>query len=168
MLEGTVEKGAVFEVDGKLKLDEKYVPATVLSNVAIDSPIMEEEIFGPILPIMTYDNLQDAINTINGKPKPLALYVFSKDQKNIDSVLSETSSGGVCINDTVVHFSQHNLPFGGVNASGMGRTHGIFGFKTFSNEKAVVKHHRFTILKLLYPPYTSRVKKLVKAVLKYL
>lgn len=168
MLEDTVEKGAVLEVGGKLNKDEKYIPATVLSNVVIDSPIMEEEIFGPILPIMTFDNLQDAINIINEKPKPLALYVFSKDQKTIDRVLSETTSGGACINDTVIHFSQSNLPFGGVNASGMGRTHGFFGFKTFSNEKAVIKHHRFTILKLMYPPYTNRVKKLVKAVLKYL
>jgi len=168
MLDGALEKGAVLEVGGKLNSDEKYIPATVLSNVSLDSPIMEEEIFGPLLPIITYEALQDAISIIKSMPKPLALYVFSKDQKNIDMVLSDTTSGGVCINDTVIHFSQSNLPLGGVNASGMGRSHGFFGFKTFSNEKAVIKHHRFSILKLMYPPYTNRVKKLVKVVLKYL
>ncbi len=129
---------------------------------------MKEEIFGPILPILIYSNINEAINLIRSKPKPLALYIFSKNQQNIDRVLAETSSGGVCINDTVIHFSQTNLPFGGVNDSGMGRTHGFFGFKTFSNEKAIVKHNRFSPLKMMYPPYTKRVRQIVNFVVKYL
>lgn len=167
VLDETVQGGAKIEIGGELNEAKKYIPPTVLTDVKPDSPIMEEEIFGPILPILTYSKLADAINIIRSKPKPLALYVFSKNQKNIDRVLTETSSGGVCINDTVIHFSHTNLPFGGVNASGMGRSHGFHGFKTFSNEKAVVKHNRFSPLKLMYPPYTKRVQKIVDIVVKY-
>jgi aldehyde dehydrogenase (NAD+) len=98
----------------------------------------------------------------------LALYIFSKNKQNIDSIITGTSAGTTCINDVYIQYSQTNLPFGGVNASGMGRSHGFHGFKSFSNEKAVVKHHRFSLLKLLYPPYTKRVQKLVALVIKYL
>ncbi|MBU0528933.1 aldehyde dehydrogenase family protein [bacterium] len=167
VLNETIQAGAKIEIGGDLNEDEKYISPTVLIDVKPESAIMEEEIFGPILPIMTYTKIDDAINTIRGKPKPLALYIFSKNQRNIDRVLAETSSGGVCINDTVIHFSQSNLPFGGVNDSGTGRTHGFFGFKTFSNEKAVVKHNRFSLLKLMYPPYTKRVRMIVDFVVKY-
>jgi aldehyde dehydrogenase (NAD+) len=167
VLNETVRSGAKIELGGELSEAEKYIPPTVLSNVKEDSAIMEEEIFGPMLPILTYANIDKAINLIRSKPKPLALYIFSKSQQNIDRVLADTSSGGVCINDTVIHFSQTNLPFGGVNDSGTGRTHGFHGFKTFSNEKAVVKHNRFSPLKLMYPPYTKRVRKIVDIIVKY-
>ena len=167
VLNETVQAGAKIEFGGEFNEAEKYISPTVLSNVNEDSAIMEEEIFGPILPILTYTNIDKAINLIRNKPKPLALYVFSKNQHNIDRILTDTSSGGVCINDTVIHFSQTNLPFGGVNDSGMGRTHGFFGFKTFSNEKAVVEQNLFSPLKLTYPPYTKRVKKIVDIILKY-
>ncbi len=167
VLNETVRSGAKIELGGELYESEKYISPTVLIDVNPESAIMEEEIFGPILPILTYSTLNEAINLIRSKPKPLALYIFSKNQQNIDRVLKETSSGGVCINDTVIHFLQINLPFGGVNDSGTGRAHGFFGFKTFSNEKAVVKHNRFSTLKLMYPPYTKRVRRLVDFVMKY-
>lgn len=167
VLDETVQSGAKMEIGGELNEAEKYIPPTVLINVKPEYAIMEEEIFGPILPILTYSTLDEAIDFIRGKPKPLALYIFSNDQKNIDRVLAETSSGGVCINDTVIHFSHTNLPFGGVNASGMGRSHGFYGFKTFSNEKAVVKHNRFSPLKMMYPPYKKRVQKMVDLIIKY-
>jgi len=167
VLNETVQSGAKIEIGGELDETEKYIPPTVLTNITLDSAIMEEEIFGPILPILTYTKIDNAINLIRSKPKPLALYIFSKNQQFIDRVLIDTSSGGVCINDTVIHFSQTNLPFGGVNDSGTGRSHGFHGFKTFSNEKAVVKHNRFSPLKLMYPPYTKRVQKLVDLVVKY-
>ena len=167
VLNEAVQAGATVEIGGELDETEKYIPPTVLSNVKKDSTIMEEEIFGPILPIMTYTNIDEAVNLIRSKPKPLSLYIFSKNQQNIDRVLADTSSGGVCINDTVIHFSQTNLPFGGVNDSGIGRTHGFYGFKTFSNEKAVVKHNRFSPLKLMYPPYTKRVQRIVDLIVKY-
>jgi aldehyde dehydrogenase (NAD+) len=167
VLNETVQAGAKIELGGELDEAEKYVPPTILTNITSESAIMEEEIFGPILPILTYAKIDDAINLVRSKPKSLALYVFSKNQQNIDRVLADTSSGGVCINDTVIHFSQTNLPFGGVNDSGTGRSHGFHGFKTFSNEKAVVRHNRFSPLKLMYPPYTKRVQKLVDLVVKY-
>lgn len=167
VLSETVQAGAKIELGGEFNEAERYIPPTILSNVNEDSAIMEEEVFGPILPILTYTNIDKAINLIRSKPKPLALYVFSKNQQNIDRILTETSTGGVCINDTIIHFSQTNLPFGGVNDSGMGRTHGFFGFKTFSNEKAVVKHNRFSPLKLMYPPYTKRVQRMVDLVVRY-
>lgn len=167
ILDETVQSGAKIELGGDLNETEKYIPPTVLTNVKPESTIMDEEIFGPILPVLTYSTLNEAINLIRSKPKPLALYIFSKNQQNIDRVLKDTSSGGVCINDTVIHFSQINLPFGGVNTSGIGRSHGFHGFKTFSNEKAVVKHNRFSTLKLMYPPYTKRVRRIVDFVVKY-
>jgi aldehyde dehydrogenase (NAD+) len=167
MLDEAVQANAKIELGCNLNETEKYIPPTVLTNVKPESTIMDEEIFGPILPILTYSTLNETINLIRSKPKPLALYIFSKNQKNIDRVLKDTSSGGVCINDTVIHFSQINLPFGGVNTSGIGRSHGFHGFKTFSNEKAVVKHNRFSTLKLMYPPYTKRVRRLVDFVVKY-
>lgn len=167
VLDETVQAGAKIEIGGDLNEAEKYIPPIVLIDVKPESAIMEEEIFGPILPILTYAEIDEAIDLIKSKPKPLALYIFSKNQQNIERILRETSSGGVCINDTVIHFSQTNLPFGGVNASGIGRSHGFFGFKTFSNEKAVVKHNRFSPLKLMYPPYTKRVRRIVDFVVKY-
>ena len=167
VLDKTVQSGVKIEIGGELNETEKYIPPTILTNVRPESAIMEEEIFGPILPVLTYSKTNEAIDLIRHRPKPLALYIFSKNQHNIDRVLAETSSGGVCINDTVIHFSQTNLPFGGVNASGMGRSHGFHGFKTFSNEKAIVKHNRFSPLKLMYPPYKKRVQKMVDIVVKY-
>jgi aldehyde dehydrogenase (NAD+) len=168
VLSETVQAGAIIEIGGDPNETERYIPPTVLTNVNPESAIMDEEIFGPILPILVFSKLDQAINIIRNKPKPLALYIFSKNQQNIDRVLTETSSGGACINDTVIYFSQTNLPFGGVNDSGTGRYHGFFGFKTFSNEKAVMKHNRFSPLKLMYPPYTKRVQKMVDLILKYL
>jgi aldehyde dehydrogenase (NAD+) len=167
LLDDAIKSGATMVVGGLLDKEDKYIPPIILSKVSVGSKIMYEEIFGPILPIVTYTNIEEAINIIRNLPKPLGLYVFSKNQKNINKVLKETSSGAVCINDTVITFLHSNLPFGGVNASGMGRARGFFGFKSFSNEKAVLKHHRFTLLKLMYPPYTGRVKKLVDVLLRY-
>jgi len=167
VLNEAVQSGAKIELGGEFSEAEKYISPTVLIDVKPESAIMEEEIFGPILPILTYSKIDEAINLIRSKPKPLALYIFSENQKNIDHVLKDTSSGGICINDTVIHFLQTNLPFGGVNDSGTGRSHGFFGFKTFSNEKVVVKHNRFSPLKLIYPPYTKRVQKMVDFIVKY-
>ena len=130
---------------------------------------MLEELFGPILPIMTFKNLDNVISYINSKPKPLALYIFSKKKANINKVLKETSSGGVCINDNVIHFSHLNLPFGGVNNSGIGKSHGVYGFLAFSNEKTVLRQRiGLTAISFFYPPYTGFVKKTVEFVTKYL
>lgn len=167
VLEETVKSGANIDIGGELNENAKFISPTILSNISTDSKIMAEEIFGPILPIVEYEDTKEAIAFINKKPKPLALYIFCNDKITVDTILTNTSSGGVCINDAVIYFSQINLPFGGVNASGMGRAHGFHGFKTFSNEKAVLKQGRFSPLKLIYPPYTKRVQKIVDLMLKY-
>ncbi len=129
---------------------------SILKNVNPENPIMQQEIFGPILPIVTFKKLDEAIHFINAKDKPLALYIFSNDRSNQQRVLNSTSSGGVCVNDVLVHISNPNLPFGGVNSSGMGSCHGVFGFKNFSHERAVVFQSKFGLTKLIYPPYEKK------------
>ena len=128
---------------------------------------MHEEIFGPVLPILRFETIDDAIARINSKPKPLALYVFTNDRRTSDHVLQATSSGTASVNDCGVQFLHHELPFGGVNNSGMGKAHGLSGFQAFSNEKPVLKQKNgFSAVKLFYPPFTTRTKKLMDWFLK--
>lgn len=160
-------KGAKVETGGELDFSQRFMHPVVLSNVSRQSRIMEEEIFGPILPIITYDSLDEAIEYVNSKPKPLALYIFGKNNAEINRIKSETSSGSVCINDCAIQFLHPNLPFGGVNASGIGKSHGYFGFQAFSNEKPVLRQRSgFTAFRLFYPPYTPGVQRMINWVLK--
>jgi aldehyde dehydrogenase (NAD+) len=139
----------------------------VLTNVPPNSRIMEEEIFGPILPVVVYSEIDEAIGEINTQPKPLGLYFFSQSAKERKIILERTSSGGVCINDCAVQFLHHGLPFGGVNSSGIGKSHGHAGFLAFSNEKPVLKQSNgLTVARLLYPPYKPTTKKLLNMFLK--
>ena len=126
---------------------------------------MSEEIFGPLLPIISYRSLDEVVDRINADPKPLALYVWSKTEANIKKVIENTSSGGACINHAVVHFLHQRLPFGGVNNSGIGSAHGEFGFKSFSHERAIVRT-RFMMARMFFPPYSDFSRKLVKIVMK--
>jgi acyl-CoA reductase-like NAD-dependent aldehyde dehydrogenase len=121
---------------------------------------MKEEIFGPILPVMEYHNLDDAISFVNGRPKPLALFFFSKDRNKQERILRETSSGGGCINETFVHNINFRLPFGGVGASGIGKYHGKYSYDTFSNKKAIIRKSFLLDLTLRYPPYKDKFEKL--------
>mgnify|MGYP001809996516 FL=1 len=131
--------------------------------------VLQEEIFGPILPVVTYDNLDGAIMIVNQQPKPLAFYVFSKNDEKINAIFNETSSGAALANDCAVHFLHRELPFGGVNNSGIGKSHGHFGFLAFSNEKAVLKQRvGSAAVNPLFPPFTLVKKKLVKGILKWL
>ena len=162
-------QGAVIHTGGTVVEEQRYIAPTIMSEVPLDSEVMQHEIFGPIMPIIRYKFLNDALDLINKKDKPLALYLFSQERKTIDTVLASTSSGGVCINDTVIHYFQHNLPFGGVNHSGIGKAHGIFGFKSFSNERAVVgQPTRFSAPQLMYPPYKSEVQTLIDFTVKWI
>ena len=147
---------------------EKFIPPTLLTDVALDSPIMEDEIFGPIMPILTYQTLETPLSYIQKNPKPLALYIFSKNKKVIKNILSSTTSGGVGINHVVVHLANPHLPFGGVGHSGMGSYHGEFGFKTFSHERAVLKQGWFTLTNLYFPPYNTKLSKLAFKLLRWL
>lgn len=137
LFDDAVAKGARIAVGGVFEESDLTVHPTLLTHVTPDMLIMQEEIFGPIVPVMTCDSLDEAISHITGQPKPLALYIYSKTQSRIDAILRQTSSGGVTINGFFSHYLENRLPFGGVNESGMGSYHGIFGFKAFSHERAV-------------------------------
>ncbi|MBA4056913.1 MAG: hypothetical protein C0490_19520 [Marivirga sp.] len=167
LLQDCLVRGAKLELGGKVDLGDRFIHPTVLSQVPLDSLLMEQEIFGPILPIVAFENLEEAIKIVNKKAKPLALYLFTSKKKDEDQILSTTSAGGVCINDCGIQFMQHNLPFGGVNNSGMGKSHGYYGFLAFSNEKAVLRQrHGLSTIKVFHPPYTETSKKIMNWFLK--
>lgn len=169
LIQDSVKAGAEVVFGGKMKAADNYISPTVLNNVPEDAPVLHNEIFGPVLPILPYDDIDDVIEHINLKDHPLAVYVFTKSDKQADRVISQTSSGTVCINDTTIPFAHPNLPFGGVNTSGIGKGHGYYGFLAFSNERAVVKQRiGLTSLKLMYPPYTEKVKQTLQLVMKWL
>jgi aldehyde dehydrogenase (NAD+) len=137
LFDDAVNKGAKISVGGTLEAGDRTIHPTMLTDVTPDMQIMQEEIFGPIVPVLTYKNIDEVIDFISARAKPLALYIYSNDQKNIDKVLSRTSSGGVTINGFFSHYLENRLPFGGVNQSGMGSYHGFFGFRAFSHERAI-------------------------------
>lgn len=140
LIDDAVAKGAQIAVGGTLEEADRTVHPTLLTNVTPDMLIMQEEIFGPVVPVLTYKNLDEAIGYINRRAKPLALYVYSNNQPTIERILSSTSSGGVTVNGFFTHYLENNLPFGGVNQSGMGSYHGVFGFRAFSHERAIYQH----------------------------
>ncbi|QJR15177.1 coniferyl aldehyde dehydrogenase [Usitatibacter palustris] len=144
-----------------LKATRKIAPRLLL-DVNDTMTVMREEIFGPLLPIIPYKSLDEAIAFVNARPRPLALYVFDHDGGNVDRVLAETVSGGVSVNETILHIAQDDLPFGGVGPSGMGRYHGREGFETFSHLKSVFHQSRLNGLALFRPPYGKRFESLVK------
>jgi aldehyde dehydrogenase (NAD+) len=148
--------------------DQRAITPTLLTNVNPDSPVMQEEIFGPLLPMITYRTMDEALGVIASREKPLVLYLFSRSRKVIDDVIRRTTAGGTAINDTLVHFYQLNLPFGGIGESGVGKAHGQFGFEAFSNARGVFEQPtRFSAIQMLYPPYTNFKKKLIDLTLKY-
>ncbi|EEW25915.1 aldehyde dehydrogenase family protein [Rhodobacter ferrooxidans] len=132
---------------------------TLIEAITPEMAIDREEIFGPILPIIAYDDLAEVLARINARPKPLALYVFDRTRARVDRIIAATSSGAVGVNLTMLHYSHPGLPFGGVNNSGIGAAHGLHGFRAFSHERAILAN-RFSALPLLFPPYTSGVNRL--------
>jgi len=136
-----------------LQSNKRKILPTIITNISPDMQVMKEEIFGPILPVLPYTSIYDIIEHIEQNERPLALYCFTYNQDTIDTILRSTISGGACINDTLLHFIQDDLPFGGVGHSGMGRYHGIHGFETFSNTKGVFYQSRLNIMGVLRPPY---------------
>jgi coniferyl-aldehyde dehydrogenase len=138
----------------------------LLTNVHDAMPVMREEIFGPLLPLVPYDTLDEAIAYVAARAHPLALYLFETDSARIDAVLARTHAGGVSVNDTLYHIAQHGLPFGGVGASGMGGYHGEAGFRTFSHLKPVFRQARWNGAGLLNPPYGARFRRMLDLLLK--
>lgn len=141
---------------------DRYLAPTILTHVTWDDPVMADEIFGPILPVLTYDDLGTAIQAINARPKPLALYLFGGDRATQDRIQQQTSSGGLCFNDVILQVSIPNLPFGGVGPSGMGAYHGKASFDCFSHYKAILKRPFWLDLKFRYPPYPKDLGMLKK------
>lgn len=140
---------------------ERRMPPCLLLDVNDQMQVMQDEIFGPLLPIVAYDDLDQALTYINARPRPLALYYFGYDRAEQRRILHRTHSGGVCLNDTLLHVAQDDLPFGGIGPSGMGHYHGHEGFLTFSKAKGVFVKQRFNAARLIYPPYGKALQKLV-------
>ena len=144
--------------------DSYKIPPTVIKNPSEDMRVLQEEIFGPLLPIKTYGDFREAIDYVNANPRPLAAYYFGRDSREERDVLERTTSGGVCLNDVIMHIMQEDLPFGGVGAAGMGAYHGYDGFKTFSHAKSVYKQSRLNVAKLagMLPPYNDATEKTIR------
>jgi len=151
---------------GKPDREALYISPTLMQDVPKESHLMEEEIFGPILPILEFTDMAQAIDLINQRPKPLALYIFSRDRRCQQRIISQTSSGGVCVNDTIVHLSVSGLPFGGVGSSGFGRYHGKAGFDTFSNPKSVLYQTTRFDIPQRFPPARASDLKMLRRLLK--
>ena len=156
LVEDALAKGATALIGGIFMpkdAENRYTPATVLTGVTADMSIMDSEIFGPILPIVAYDSFDEAIQFVQSRPKPLALYIFGKSERNIGRLLHETTAGSTCVNHCILQIENLSVPFGGVGMSGTGNYHGIYGFKTFSHERNVMFQGVLDSMRFFYPPY---------------
>jgi len=147
---------------GKYNKKQLKIEPTILENVLLEDRIMQEEIFGPLIPIIEYGNFNDIVKIIEANKNPLALYIFSKEKDFIDRLVENISFGGGCINDTIMHITNYNLPFGGIGNSGIGSYHGKKSFDSFSHKKSIMRSNSFIDIKFKYPPYTERAYKLIK------
>ncbi|MGA7384362.1 MAG: aldehyde dehydrogenase family protein, partial [Methylocella sp.] len=139
LIDDAAARGATTLAGGERDDAQKFIAPTILTGAGDDAAIMQEEIFGPVLPVLAYSDLAEPIAAINKRPKPLALYVYAKDQARANRVLAETSAGGSCVNASIMQFGHENLPFGGINNSGLGNAHGFYGFRAFSHERAILE-----------------------------
>ena len=153
-------------IGGHFDDSRRFIEPTVLVDITPDSPIMQEEIFGPILPLMTYTDLNDCIRFIRSRPRPLALYLFTASKMNEDKILNTCSFGGGCINDTIIHLANPHMGFGGVGYSGMGSYHGKLSFDTFTHYRSMVKKYTWIDLPVRYHPYTEKNFKMIRSLLK--
>jgi acyl-CoA reductase-like NAD-dependent aldehyde dehydrogenase len=156
-----LQKGNIL-MGGQTDIKDLYIAPTLIDGVTVDDEVMNEEIFGPVLPIIEYDKLEDAIQFVNSRNKPLALYIFSDDKMYQERILNETSSGNASINECLMHVGNFELPFGGVGESGIGGYHGKLSFDTFSHLKGIMKKSTLADLAQRYPPYSESATKLIK------
>jgi aldehyde dehydrogenase (NAD+) len=169
LLEDAQTRGATVAQGGSFDEQQHYLEPTILTNVPVGAAILEEEIFGPLLPVLTFERLPEAAAYINARLPPLAQYIFTTSPTNRRYLLDTVAAGGAAVNETIVQLAHPDLPFGGVGNSGLGKAHGYAGFLAFSNEKAVLQQRvGFTGIKQFYPPYTGRVRRLLGLLLKYL
>jgi coniferyl-aldehyde dehydrogenase len=169
-LDDAQQKGATLVplVPGATFNDQlRKIPPHLILNVNDNMTVMKEEIFGPLFPVKTYRSLDEAITYVNSKDRPLGFYLFTNDGRIQEDVLYRTISGGVTINNCVMHVAQHDMPFGGIGASGMGHYHGWEGFLEFTKLRPVFKNPRFSLLGMLYPPYTARTRQLLDLFIRY-
>jgi len=166
-VDDSVKGGAKIVKGGQTDADTNYIEPTIVIDVPLDSPLLQKEIFGPVLPVMPYKDLQQVIDLIRSKEKPLGLYIYSRNKQNIRRILQSTRAGGTCINNNAVHFFNPNLPFGGSNNSGIGKSHGRNGFIGFSNERGVYKQNLPSVLDKLVPPYTAGKMKMIDFTIKW-
>lgn len=159
LFEDAVKNGAKVAIGGAFDDKLLQIQPTVLTNVSKDSKIMHEEIFGPILPLINYETLNDAIDYVNAGSKPLALYIFSADKTHTEAIIAQTTSGGVTVNEAMLHVFDGSIPFGGINGSGMGAYHGIYGFKELSHQKSIYYAGNGPLDTSLYPPFKQKMDK---------
>ena len=164
-LSGLIEPEKII-FGGQTNKETLQIAPTIMANVTWQDKIMQEEIFGPVLPILTFENIEEVIDLLNAKPKPLALYLFSNDKQTVKQITSRVRYGGGCINDTIVHLAITEMPFGGVGESGMGEYHGEQGFKTFTHTKSIVDKKNWIDFPVRYSPYRKIYLKLLKFLLK--
>lgn len=164
LVDDAVARGAVIEAGGLADVAGRYMAPTILSGVDPYSAIMGDEIFGPVLPVLTYRAASEAIDIVRAHGKPLAMYVFSRSRASVEDLIAGTPAGGTLINNTLLHLTNPNLPFGGAGESGSGSYHGEFGFRAFSHERSVVTQGRFSLMRLFYPPYGARTSRMVRLV----
>ncbi|MFB3131434.1 MAG: aldehyde dehydrogenase family protein [Rhodothermales bacterium] len=168
LYEEALARGARTATGGTGIAEQRYLDPTVLTDVPLDARIMQEEIFGPVLPVLRFKTLDEVTDAINSRPKPLALYLFSNSKANIEQVLTNTSAGGTCVNDTLLHYLHPELPFGGTGNSGIGKGFGYSGFLAFSNERPVLRQRlKNGPFKHFYPPYGKKTRVLIDLLLKY-
>jgi aldehyde dehydrogenase (NAD+) len=167
-LENALEQGAQIEWGGQTNSADLLIEPTLVSGMQPTSDLLSHEIFGPILPLVSYNQLDEAVAIINSKEKPLALYIYSKSPQNIEAISQQTRAGATCINSSIVHYMNHHLPFGGVNNSGIGKGHGWYGFEAFSNARSEYRQIIPGAMDLLAPPYAGWKKKIIDFTLKYL
>lgn len=166
LFDDAMAKGATVVLGGQMNEADNFIAPTLLDNVTDGMRVMQEEIFGPILPVLTFRTLDDALQIVNAREKPLALYIHSRDRRHTQYLIDRTSAGDTVINDTLLQFGHVELPFGGVNNSGLGKSNGFFSFQEFSNQRGILKR-QFGTLKPIYPPYTNRVRKAIAFLIRY-
>jgi aldehyde dehydrogenase (NAD+) len=162
LVDDAVRAGATIEAGGTFREDRLFISPTLLRGIPEDADLLQEEIFGPVLPIVPYLACDDAVRFVNSRPRPLALYVFGKNESATEVFIKEIGAGTTVVNDVVVHFGSPYLPFGGFNHSGIGKSHGFFGFKAFSHERAILRQPKRSLARLLYPPYNRFTRKLIQ------
>ncbi len=167
-IDSAVKSGGKVAFGGESDAATRYVAPTVLVDVPPDAAVMQDEIFGPVLPVLTYKTPEEAVNFVRARPPPLALYVFARSRRQADAVLDGTASGGACVNNTIFHLANPDLPFGGVGSSGVGNYHGRAGFRCFSHERAVLRQRGNPLSRFLTPPYARRMNRLTARLARWL